>query len=797
MERFSHRVQLVPGTDEEAFLTTGDAADLEVLTNLNNFDNWVILNLSEEEATQLRDSSVVESVEKVWDAIPYSYNVTERQRYAGYWTSQTMSNAYVPSNIQSAAIGNSGDTQAPMGHLIISGVQPDGHQVVTEGAGRNDNIKLGHFKWAGDDSERFTTLQHKVGGRYVDIVAVEYNTDVQTSYNADFENHENWTEIDPQTFNLTFTNSGSSAWLVSGTHRGGSLTNASNPTLQFWHGDKIIITNNADSSHPLLIKTQFPHGIPSSGDLRYRVSGNVNNTNGGTVTFYADHFDEWGLGSATYVCQNHGSMTGTISFIKPSASRLKKMNWSTYDSSLSTPENNQLSNSELFGYHSAAVLSSIGGLFTGYAWASDLRVAYAGSGVAPEATINAVINWHNSKPVNPETGVRNATVMTGAWGAAWEFFDRLVPVDDIKQVNRYTSDGTVVTTNRSGSSWNGDLSAFIEAGFNLRTCSDPNGGGTKWMVATREDTTRWTAIDSAVNSMPAGMYFFRSAGNSAMCFAAVGSQEENNNIVQEAGTRYVNINWSGGNSDIGSSGSLGADLTHYPLKTYDQGQPKAITIGAAQISQTYAFPDSYSCKGPGIDLWAPGAMYYASAPDFNGYFGGGYMDNGSGDYYSYFSGTSNAGPVAAGVGACFIEDFFVKFGTYPTVAQLRTRMQNYARPRMKDSGDYDWSNISTASISYTSTKLIKGGFTNPDAFTSAEQATSETAVLAHPGGTLLNSDYKSIDLMGSTNLHIGLPWAIDRGNNAKHITTVRGPIGKPKEAETGLLYPRYRKRIMG
>jgi len=797
MDKSPYRVELVPGTDEAAFLETGDAANLDLNTNLNNFDNWVILNLTEEEATTLQESTNVVSVEKSEDPIPFSYNVTEFQKYASFRASINLDGgAYVNSSSAITDNASHGSTHSPLSHVYITGAQPD--QRLQASGGADPSYPIGHFNWDGEAVDFNTTHRHKLIGRYVDVVCLESNSDVQTSYNTDFENHENWTVFDPQTYNLTFTANGTSAYIVNGTHRGGTLTNASNPTIQLNYGDKLIITNNAGSFHPIKVTTQAPYGIPGSGNPPYR-EGVAGNGTASTITLYADWFEEGGLNSATYTCVNHPAMTGTIQFVKPSGSRLVKMNWSNYDSSMNTPENNQLSNSELFGYHSAGVASSSAGLFTGYARGSEVRIAYFGSGVTPEGMINAVLNWHNSKPVNPETGKRNATVTMAAWGYAWYYFDRLVPVDNVTQIGRYTSDGTLVTTNRPGGGWGNDLSAFSEAGFNLRTAQDQNDNQVKWFVMTRDTNSRYTALDNIINTFTNydGFYWFRSAGNSAINFGHQDLPEWDNYIVQEAGSRYTQVNWSGSSSSLGGGPSLSSPLTHYPLRTYDQGQTNGITIGAAQPSTKYPYPDSYSCRGPGIDLWAPGAMYYAGAPDFNGYFGGGYMNNGSGEYYSYFSGTSNAAPVACGVGACFVEDFFIRTGTYPTIAQLKTRMRNYGRPRMKDDPGYDWSNAPTASLGFVSNHVIKGGFTQPDGFYSAKTSTNETGIFSHPAGTTGNDDYVTLQLQGSTNLHIGLPWAIDRGNNGKYITTVRGPVGKPKEADTGVLYPRYRKKLTG
>ena len=97
------------------------------------------------------------------------------------------------------------------------------------------------------------------------------------------------------------------------------------------------------------------------------------------------------------------------------ASRFVKTNWSDYDNAL--VDNDQATNNtEFFDTHAIGVLSAAGGKFCGWCKTSSLRVLYLSNGVA--AAYNGVLNFHQNKSVNPVTGRRNATIVTGAWGFA-------------------------------------------------------------------------------------------------------------------------------------------------------------------------------------------------------------------------------------------------------------------------------------------------------------------------------------------------------------------------------------------
>ena len=101
-------------------------------------------------------------------------------------------------------------------------------------------------------------------------------------------------------------------------------------------------------------------------------------------------------------------------------SRFVPMDWSDINSSLTSTLNNQITNANgagdgWFTYHAAGVLSAAGGKYCGWGKNSSLRLIYLG-GESTASVYYAVLQWHLAKPINPITGTRNATVVTGAWG---------------------------------------------------------------------------------------------------------------------------------------------------------------------------------------------------------------------------------------------------------------------------------------------------------------------------------------------------------------------------------------------
>ena len=69
---------------------------------------------------------------------------------------------------------------------------------------------------------------------------------------------------------------------------------------------------------------------------------------------------------------------------------------------------------------------------------------YLSDGVS--TAYNTVLAWHNAKSVNSETGLKNATVVTGAWGYVGVEHNQFYKIDDIKTFVSYDKDTGASTT---------------------------------------------------------------------------------------------------------------------------------------------------------------------------------------------------------------------------------------------------------------------------------------------------------------------------------------------------------------
>ena len=107
------------------------------------------------------------------------------------------------------------------------------------------------------------------------------------------------------TYTLTVTNSGSSAYLFTGTDAVQTFNNSGNPTIRCNSGEILEFNLNA-SGHPFWIKTQ-----PTTGTGFGVTVGTVTNngTAVGTVTWNTTNVNP---GTYYYICQFHGGMNGSI-----------------------------------------------------------------------------------------------------------------------------------------------------------------------------------------------------------------------------------------------------------------------------------------------------------------------------------------------------------------------------------------------------------------------------------------------------------------------------------------------------
>lgn len=206
-------------------------------------------------------------------------------------------------------------------------------------------------------------------------------------------------------------------------------------------------------------------------------------------------------------------------------------------------------------------------------------------------------------------------------------------------------------------------------------------------------------------------------------------------------------------------------LTETPCRVYSGGGANQITVAACQHSTINPVLDDYSSRGPFIDISATGAYTWTSYP---------IITKGDGKW-GYFSGTSCAGPVAAGTASIMICDFFIKRGVYPTIAQLKQIiLDNSRRTLVSEELISSWMHPDSPG-NFASNKL----YSSSNVFRISENDFQN-------GGSDLS------DLFGTRTDVINIPYSIRLGTG-KYINSVTGPSYGRRPA-SGQTYPRRKIR---
>ena len=441
------------------------------------------------------------------------------------------------------------------------------------------------------------------------------------------------------------------------------------------------------------------------------------------------------------------------------------MDWSDISGAMSSTQNNQVTNGSTnwFSNHAIGVLSAAGGKYCGWGKKSTLRVIYLDTGVA--AAYYAVLSWHISKAVNPVTGVRNATVVTGAWGYSGVEHERFYRCDHIQSLDVFNKDTGVNTViNRPGSDWGDDLTPFTDNLFVPRVIEDPGSNVKDWYISV-PDQTRASFFDTVMSQYNSynGIYHFKSAGNNAHVAVNPDDPRWDNKIIVGTGADgVINTLDSQGRNQF-TTNVVNTAQSFYILRSEIDGGDNQFTIGACQQDDTNRLMDDYSNRGPQIDFTAYGAYTWTSNPVST------YLD---GDW-GYFSGTSCAAPVAAGCAAVFLDHWFTQRGVYPSIAQLKALMIKHAKENLIGEDLIDFSNTPTAG-DIASTKLYFSSDVN----------------------SIKDNDYQNggadlTELYGTPALRVHIPWGIRMGSG-KYIAGGSEQTANGRRPESGRTWPRQK-----
>ena len=292
----------------------------------------------------------------------------------------------------------------------------------------------------------------------------------------------------------------------------------------------------------------------------------------------------------------------------------------TYDYTQSTSETNH-------GCHVAGIVAG-----NTFGWARDANIyniefSHAGDvnhgGSSPlnmDVLWDYIREWHNTKPINPDTGRRNPTISNHSYGSLYTRDSLVTNNNSYDGIGAIRYRGVILDEyNTSGS----DVSdAQLEArGVNVP--ADSNFEISAYF-------TDWTAdIEDAIND---GVIVVTAAGNHYQKNVLSGDQDYDNQLYLRTGSNYQAIVYSnrpGGFSPMSISAGLGVGS----LDDWSNDRKGA-----------------YSVCGNAVDVFAAGDGVVSST------LTGGLQDSRNSSFsVNKYSGTSMASPQVAGVLALFAE----------------------------------------------------------------------------------------------------------------------------------------------
>jgi len=357
--------------------------------------------------------------------------------------------------------------------------------------------------------------------------------------------------------------------------------------------------------------------------------------------------------------------------------RFVAVDWGDYDAGVTNVRNNQVTNGWTdFGTHALGCASVAAGTYCG--WAKNANLYYADATYDNELSIYAaILAWHQAKPVNPDTGKRNATIVNNSWGYADDVrAENIIPIEEISSFNAFDDDGNQTTVTRPGGGWGSDYSDFIDNGFNVVNTTGANGTD-KWGIATfRSNSSRDTVWDAVLNFFNDvnGIYMFFASGNSPVVFARTDQPQYNNQIFMDSNYFYYDLNESTGSNKVTATENTYAPVTgtEYTHRCEYLGNRYSFYVSSYQFSTTNPLMEHYPARGPAIDAIGQGRGSWCATSVYN------VKTDSNGFEWGTFSGTSAACPNVVGAVALMLDHYYHGEGgaSWPSIAELRTMIRS-------------------------------------------------------------------------------------------------------------------------
>ena len=295
----------------------------------------------------------------------------------------------------------------------------------------------------------------------------------------------------------------------------------------------------------------------------------------------------------------------------------------------------------LSGGHGTACAGLAAGKNFGLAFEADLwcMSIFAPADLSTSLSYDAMKIFHENKPVNPITGVKNPTVINGSWGYQAAFLSNSTVSYKFRgSTGTFTGNASVTS----------QVTAMKDGLDNSVT-----GAYRSWSTSSRSNS-----VDTAGNELiESGVMYVTSAGNNNQRIG-VGTDDPDR-------LNYMSDNYYGSTDPRPEFPSGTVPCNHrdwlHPTgigySSADDFHP-VICVGAMDefvnndLSERKA---SYSNNGPGVDVWSPadetltcGTTGVSNYQDFRRADVANYFD-------TNFNGTSAASPVVAGLVALYME----------------------------------------------------------------------------------------------------------------------------------------------